>query len=153
MTRVTRGDCALPAGTQTGTVAAFQIRDFDLTSAPLTAAADATSDARARHDRAFFGHPAGLGWLAFCELWERFSYYGMQALLVLYLSNYLFLPENIGNVAGMDALRAFIERATGPRSPQQLASVVFGLYAGLVYLTPCSAGCWPTGCWAAPRPS
>ncbi len=91
-------------------------------------------------DRAFFGHPAGLGWLSFCELWERFSYYGMQALLVLYLSNYLFLPENIGQVAGIDALRGFIERATGPRSPQQLASVVFGLYAGLVYLTPLFGG-------------
>ena len=91
-------------------------------------------------DRAFFGHPVGLGWLAFCELWERFSYYGMQALLVLYLSNYLFLPENIGHVAGIETLRAWIEGATGPRSPQQLASVVFGLYAGLVYLTPLFGG-------------
>ncbi|MFY7864690.1 peptide MFS transporter [Roseateles sp.] len=97
-------------------------------------------DVRARSDRAFLGHPAGLGWLAFCELWERFSYYGMQALLVIYLSNYLFLPENIGNVAGMDALRAQIESVIGPRSPQQLASVVFGLYAGLVYLTPLFGG-------------
>ena len=65
-------------------------------------------------DRAFFGHPAGLGWLSFCELWERFSFYGMQALLVLYLSNYLFLPQNIGQVAGIDALRgAHRERAPG----------------------------------------
>jgi proton-dependent oligopeptide transporter, POT family len=91
-------------------------------------------------DRAFFGHPAGLGWLAFCELWERFSYYGMQALLVLYLTNYLFLPENIGQVAGIDALRHAIEGVTGPRSPQQLASAIFGLYAGLVYLTPLFGG-------------
>jgi proton-dependent oligopeptide transporter, POT family len=93
-----------------------------------------------RTDRAFFGHPAGLGWLAFCELWERFSYYGMQALLVLYLTNYLFLPQNIGQVAGIDAVRRVIEGVTGPRSPQQLASVVFGLYAGLVYLTPLFGG-------------
>ncbi len=98
------------------------------------------ADHRSRADRAFFGHPAGLGWLSFCELWERFSFYGMQALLVLYLTNYLFLPQNIGQVAGMDALRAWIERATGPRSPQQLASAVFGLYAGLVYLTPLFGG-------------
>ncbi len=111
-----------------------------MTSATLTAAADATSDARARHDRSFLGHPAGLGWLSFCELWERFSYYGMQALLVLYLSNYLFLPANIGHVAGMDALRAAIENVTGPRSPMQLASAVFGLYVGLVYLTPIFGG-------------
>jgi POT family proton-dependent oligopeptide transporter len=94
----------------------------------------------ARSDRAFFGHPAGLGWLSFCELWERFSYYGMQALLVLYLTNYLFLPENIGHVAGIDAVRHAIEGVTGPRSPQQLASAIFGLYAGLVYLTPLFGG-------------
>jgi POT family proton-dependent oligopeptide transporter len=94
----------------------------------------------ARSDRAFFGHPAGLGWLAFCELWERFSYYGMQALLVLYLTNYLFLPAHIGQVAGIEALRHAIEGVTGPRSPQQLASAVFGLYAGLVYLTPLFGG-------------
>lgn len=93
-----------------------------------------------RLDRAFLGHPVGLGWLAFCEFWERFSYYGMQALLVLYLSNYLFLPENIGNVAGIDSLRAMIESVTGPRKTQQLASIVFGLYAGLVYLTPLLGG-------------
>lgn len=112
-----------------------------MTSATLTpgAAAD-SSELRARHDRAFLGHPAGLGWLSFCELWERFSYYGMQALLVLYLSNYLFLPQNIGQVAGLDALRHAIENITGPRSPQQLASIVFGLYAGLVYLTPIFGG-------------
>src|SRR2546427_333432 len=102
----------------------------------LLTSAVSDADARARHDRAFLGHPAGLGWLSFCELWERFSYYGMQALRVLYLSNYLFLPANIGQVAGMDALRHAIEGVTGPRSPQQLASVVFGLYVGCVYLTP-----------------
>ncbi|HEV8690282.1 MAG TPA: peptide MFS transporter [Ideonella sp.] len=106
---------------------------------PTSGAAPAHPGARA--DRAFFGHPAGLGWLAFCELWERFSYYGMQALLVLYLSNYLFLPQNIGNVAGLDGLRYLVEWLMGPRSsPQQFASAVFGLYAGLVYLTPLFGG-------------
>ncbi len=69
MTPVTRGDCALPRRSPQATVTAF-FSEFDgtppLTSATLTAAADATSDARARHDRAFLGHPAGLGWLSFC---------------------------------------------------------------------------------------
>lgn len=91
-------------------------------------------------DRAFFGHPVGLGWLAFCEFWERFSYYGMQALLVLYLSQYLFMPEHIQGVVGMTVLRGWLESVTGPRTPQQLASLVFGLYAGLVYLTPLLGG-------------
>ena len=93
-----------------------------------------------RDDTAFFGHPAGLGWLAFCELWERFSYYGMQVLLGLYLTKYLFLPENIHRVVGIDVVRTAIEHVTGPRTPLQLGAVIAGLYAGLVYLTPLFGG-------------
>ncbi|NUR15422.1 MAG: MFS transporter, partial [Dermatophilaceae bacterium] len=36
-------------------------------------------------DRAFFGHPRGLSTLFFVELWERFSYYGMRAILLYFL--------------------------------------------------------------------
>ena len=39
-----------------------------------------------KSDLAFLGHPKGLGYLAFAEGWERFSYYGMQTLLVLYMT-------------------------------------------------------------------
>ena len=35
--------------------------------------------------KSWFGHPSGLSTLFFTELWERFSYYGMRAILVLYL--------------------------------------------------------------------
>ena len=49
-------------------------------------------------DRAFCGHPKGLGYLAFTEAWERFSYYGMQALLVLYMVKELLLPGHIERV-------------------------------------------------------
>ncbi len=137
MTDDTRGRVRIANHVAGGDSRGFAVPlDSFLTSATLNASADL----RARHDRAFLGHPAGLGWLSFCELWERFSYYGMQALLVLYLSNYLFMPENIGNVAGMDALRAAIEGVTGSRTPQQLASAVFGLYVGFVYLTPIFGG-------------
>lgn len=38
-----------------------------------------------RADRRFFGHPAGLGWLFQVEMWERFSYYGMRAILLYFL--------------------------------------------------------------------
>ena len=93
-----------------------------------------------RDDTAFFGHPAGLGWLAFCELWERFSYYGMQVLLGLYLTKYLFLPEHIGHVMGIDGLRAVVEHFLGPRTPLQLGAFIAGLYAGLVYATPVLGG-------------
>jgi POT family proton-dependent oligopeptide transporter len=104
----------------------------------LNPTVEAASPTRA--DSAFLGHPAGLGWLAFCELWERFSYYGMQGLLGLYLTKYLFQPEHVGNVAGIDALRHAIEFVVGPRTPLQLGVAIVGLYTGLVYLTPIFGG-------------
>src|SRR5207249_3236422 len=42
-------------------------------------------------DRSFIGHPRGLAYIAFTEAWERFSYYGMQALLALLMSAGHFL--------------------------------------------------------------
>ncbi|MCJ7451514.1 MAG: peptide MFS transporter [Steroidobacteraceae bacterium] len=88
----------------------------------------------------FFGHPRGLFYLAFTEAWERFSYYGMTALLVLYMVNQLLLPGHIEQVAGFAAFRAAIESVTGPLSTQALASQVFGLYSGFVYFTPMLGG-------------
>ncbi|MEP6962031.1 MAG: MFS transporter, partial [Acidobacteriota bacterium] len=38
------------------------------------------------NDTAFFGHPRGLSTLFFTEMWERFSYYGIRALLILYMT-------------------------------------------------------------------
>jgi dipeptide/tripeptide permease len=46
------------------------------------------------------GHSRGLGYLAFTEAWERFSYYGMQTLLVLYMVNRLLHPGHIERIAG-----------------------------------------------------
>jgi dipeptide/tripeptide permease len=43
----------------------------------------------------FFGHPKGLAYIAFTEAWERFSYYGMISLLVLYMVNQLLLPGRV----------------------------------------------------------
>ena len=91
-------------------------------------------------DRAFLGHPRALGYLAFAEAWERFSFYGMQALLVLYMTKQLLLPGHVEHVAGFGPLRAWIESVYGQLSPQALASAIFGLYAGLVYMTPILGG-------------
>lgn len=91
-------------------------------------------------DRAFLGHPKALGYLAFAEAWERFSFYGMQALLVLYMTRQLLLPGHVEHVAGFPAFRAALEGVYGPMSPQALGSAIFGLYAGLVYLTPILGG-------------
>ena len=106
----------------------------------MTTTAPLAAKPFSRDDTAFFGHPAGLGWLAFCELWERFSYYGMQVLLGLYLTKYLFLPEHIGQVAGIGVVRTAIEHFVGPRTSLQLGALIAGLYAGLVYLTPLFGG-------------
>jgi POT family proton-dependent oligopeptide transporter len=90
--------------------------------------------------RSFFGHPRGLAYLAFTEAWERFSYYGMAALLVLYMVNQLLLPGHIEHVVGFADFRALIEWLFGPLSTQALASQIFGLYSGFVYFTPLFGG-------------
>ncbi len=87
-----------------------------------------------------FGHPRALTFLFATEMWERFSYYGMRALLVLYMIKYLLLPERAGSVAGLDTLRAALEFVFGPLAPQPFASQIYGAYTGLVYLTPIFGG-------------
>lgn len=69
----------------------------------------------ARKMRGFFGHPRGLAVLFFTEMWERFSYYGMRTILVLYLTKYHLFS------AGK-------------------ASLIYGAYAGLVYMMPILGG-------------
>lgn len=91
-------------------------------------------------DRSFLGHPRGLAYLAFTEAWERFSYYGMTALLTLYMVGQLFTPGHIEQVAGMAAYRGALESVFGPLSVQGLASMTYGYYAGLVYFTPMIGG-------------
>jgi len=88
----------------------------------------------------FFGHPKGLAYLAFTEAWERFSYYGMAALLVLYMVNELLLPGHVEHVAGFATFQAILEGMFGPMSTQALASQIFGLYSGFVYFTPVLGG-------------
>src|SRR5271154_1933831 len=88
----------------------------------------------------FFGHPKGLYFLAGTEVWERFSYFGMISLLVLYMVDRLLLPGHAEHVAGLAVLRAALESFQGPISSQSLASQMYGLYSGLVYVTPLLGG-------------
>jgi POT family proton-dependent oligopeptide transporter len=62
----------------------------------------------------FLGHPKGLAVLFGTELWERFNYYGMRALLVLYMVKYLFLPGHLETVVGYGAIKAVLEGMFGP---------------------------------------
>src|SRR5262245_46869707 len=62
----------------------------------------------------FLGHPRGLSFLFATEMWERFSYYGMRALLVLYLVNYVLQPDTAAQVIGLAALKHVLEALLGP---------------------------------------
>ena len=66
-------------------------------------------------NKTFFGHPIGLSTLFFTEMWERFSFYGMRAILVLYMTKALLFDK-------------------------ELASTIYGNYTGLIYLTPLLGG-------------
>lgn len=88
----------------------------------------------------FWGHPKGLAYLAFTEAWERFSFYGMSALLLLYMIQHLLAPGMADSVLGFAGLRSAIETLTGPLSNQAFASQMFSLYTGLVYFTPIFGG-------------
>lgn len=76
-------------------------------------------------DTAFFGHPRGLSTLFFTEMWERFSYYGMRALLILFMT----APLTSGGL-GFDTA---------------VAGAVYGLYTSMVYMTSLPGG------WIADR--
>ncbi|MEM6688926.1 MAG: peptide MFS transporter [Planctomycetota bacterium] len=67
----------------------------------------------------WFGHPRGLFFLFFAELWERFSFYGMRALLVLYCTKELFADE---------------------ADPKDFAYGIYAAYGALVYFTPAIGG-------------
>jgi len=86
------------------------------------------------------GHPKGLFYLAATEAWERFSYYGMTALVVLYMVNQLLLPGHVQHIFGFSGFKAAVESVVGPLSTQALASQIFGLYSGFVYFTPLLGG-------------
>lgn len=89
----------------------------------------------------FLGHPRGLSFLFTTEMWERFSYYGMRALLVLYMTKYLLLSGQFDNVIGIATLKSVLEFVSGRTlEVQPLSSLIYGLYTALVYATPLIGG-------------
>jgi len=77
-------------------------------------------------DKTWLGHPVGLFLLFLVEMWERFSYYGMRALLVLYLTRSIN-----GDANGFNPGRGWSEGE---------ATVLYGWYTGLAYLFPIFGG-------------
>jgi POT family proton-dependent oligopeptide transporter len=100
-------------------------------------------DSAAQQGDRLGGHPKGLYYLSFTETWERFSFYGMSALLTLYMVKDL-LPHHASEVVGLATLRGLIG-FNGALSDIGFAAIVYGWYAGLVYFTPLIGG------WVADR--
>ncbi|HET7274016.1 MAG TPA: peptide MFS transporter [Longimicrobiaceae bacterium] len=97
----------------------------EFSSEPASTVAGSQSTAAAGADRSFFGHPRGLATLFFTEMWERFSYYGMRALLIL------FMTASIAEGGlGFDVARA---------------GAIYGLYTAFVYMLALPGG------WVADR--
>jgi POT family proton-dependent oligopeptide transporter len=92
-------------------------------------------------DKQFLGHPRGLAYLGFTEAWERFSFYGMQTLLVLYMSKQLLLPGHVEHILGFGGARSALQFAYGhPLSVIALGSAIYGVYSGSVWITPILGG-------------
>src|SRR5215217_2803534 len=87
---------------------------------------DAAIRATPAESRGFFGHPVGLSTLFFTEMWERFSYYGIRPLLVLFMS------------------AALADGGFGIERSQ--ASAIVGIYAASVYLASLPGG-WVADRW------
>lgn len=77
----------------------------------------------------FFGHPRGLSTLFFTEMWERFSYYGMRALLTLFMTT------------------ATIESNPGLGFDVATAGAIYGMYTALVYITALPGGWIADNLW------
>ena len=84
-----------------------------------------TPPVEVHEDRSFFGHPRGLATLFFTEMWERFSYYGMRAILLLFM----VAQVQKGGLGFSDSK----------------AGAVYGMYTAMAYL--CTLG----GGWVADR--
>jgi len=91
----------------------------------MSTAHDAPVDGLPARDRSFFGHPAGLSTLFFTEMWERFSYYGMRAILMLYMT------------------KAFAEGGLG--FDEKYAGIIYATYVSSVWYLPLPGG------WIADR--
>ena len=88
-----------------------------------------------------FGQPKGLWILAGTEFWDRISFHGMVAMLVLYMTGDLLMaPHRVATIIGFGPYRAFLEAASGPLGPQAIALQTFGYYYACVTGLPLLGG-------------
>jgi POT family proton-dependent oligopeptide transporter len=98
------------------------------------------SSATAPSERTFFGHPRGLATLFFTEMWERFAYYGMRAILILYMTaatDYV--------VRGADG--SVLRDNPGLGLDVATAAAIYGMYTALVYIMTLPGGWVADNLW------
>ena len=101
---------------------------------------DAASPSAPPPGGTFFGHPRGLSTLFFTEMWERFSYYGMRALLIL------FMTASTANViTGADG--SVVRENPGMGLDVGTAAAIYGLYTSLVYILALPGGWVADNLW------
>ncbi|QES06444.1 MFS transporter [Streptomyces venezuelae] len=88
------------------------------------------------YEKTFLGHPRGLATLFMTEMWERFSYYGMRALLVLYLVS-----------GGVDAATG--SQGGGLAMTAATATAIYSVYVSMVYLMAMPGGWFGDRVWGA----
>ncbi len=100
----------------------------------------ATQVGAAPSEQTFLGHPRGLMTLFFTELWERFSYYGMRALLILYMTTETtaVITDASGNV---------LRENGGMGLDVTTAAALYGLYTSLVYILALPGGWVADNLW------
>ncbi len=97
---------------------------------------DVTTDS----ERTFFGHPRGLATLFFTEMWERFSYYGMRALLILFMTT-----ETTNVITGADG--SILRENPGMGLDVGTAAAIYGMYTALVYILALPGGWVADNIW------
>ena len=99
-----------------------------------------TETATTNGGHTFFGHPRGLATLFFTEMWERFAYYGLRAILILYMTAAV---DNVVRGADGSILRA----NPGLGLDVATAAAIYGLYVGLVYIMALPGGWVADNLW------
>ncbi len=100
-----------------------------------------TADTDTAKDSDLFGQPKGLWVLAGTEFWDRISFHGMVAMLVLYMTGDLLLhPDRVATIIGFAPYRGALEAMSGTLSPQALALQTFGYYYACVTGLPLVGG-------------
>lgn len=87
-----------------------------------------------------WGHPRGLWTLNGTELWDRISFHGMAAMLVLYMTGDLLQPGRMEHILGFAAYRHFLESVFGAVTPAAIATQTFGLYYAVLTCLPLVGG-------------